>query len=34
MQKEVAEVYAIGDAKETRSALEAIADGAEVGRTI
>ena len=34
MRKEVAEVYAIGDAKETRSALEAIAEGAEVGRTI
>ena len=34
MQKEVAEVYAIGDARETRSALEAIAEGAEVGRRI
>lgn len=34
MQEEVAEVYAIGDAKETRSALEAIAEGAELGRRI
>jgi len=34
MQEEVAEVYAIGDAKETRSALEAIAEGAEIGRRI
>ena len=34
VQEEVAEVYAIGDAKETRSALEAIAEGAELGRRI
>jgi thioredoxin reductase len=34
MQEEVAEVYAIGDARETRSALEAIAEGAELGRRI
>jgi NAD(H)-dependent 7beta-hydroxy-3-oxo-delta4-cholenoic acid oxidoreductase len=31
---EVPEVYAIGDAKEARSALEAIAEGAEIGRRI
>jgi len=30
----VAEVYVIGDAKETRKALEAIAEGAEVARQI
>ena len=34
MQEEVAEVYAIGDAKDTRSALEAIREGAEIGRKI
>jgi NADPH-dependent 2,4-dienoyl-CoA reductase/sulfur reductase-like enzyme len=34
MKQEVTEVYAIGDAKETQSALEAIAEGAEVGRRI
>jgi len=34
IQEEVAEVYAIGDAKETRSALEAIAEGAEIARRI
>jgi len=30
----VAEVYVIGDAKEPRKALEAIAEGAEIGRRI
>lgn len=34
MKDKVAEVYAIGDAKETHSALEAIAEGAELGRRI
>ena len=30
----VAEVYVIGDAQEPRKALEAIAEGAEIGRKI
>jgi len=30
----VAEVYVIGDAKEPRKALQAIAEGAEIARTI
>jgi NADPH-dependent 2,4-dienoyl-CoA reductase/sulfur reductase-like enzyme len=34
IQDEAAEVYPIGDAKEPRSALEAIAEGAEIGRRI
>jgi NAD(H)-dependent 7beta-hydroxy-3-oxo-delta4-cholenoic acid oxidoreductase len=33
-KEDVPEVYAIGDAKEARSALEAIAEGAEIGRRI
>jgi len=34
IKDKVAEVYVIGDAKEPRKALEAIAEGAEVGRKI
>lgn len=34
IKDKVAEVYVIGDAKEPRKALEAIAEGAEVGRNI
>lgn len=34
IKEDVAEVYVIGDAKEPRRALEAIAEGAEVGRKI
>jgi len=34
IKDEVAEVYVIGDAKEPRKALEAIAEGSEVGRKI
>ena len=34
VKDKVAEVYVIGDAKEPRKALEAIAEGAEVGRNI
>jgi 2,4-dienoyl-CoA reductase (NADPH2) len=32
IKNKVAEVYVIGDAKQPRKALEAIAEGAEVGR--
>ena len=34
IRDEVAEVYVIGDAKKPRKALEAIAEGAQVGRLI
>ncbi len=34
IKDKVAEVYVIGDAKEPRKALEAIAEGAEVRRNI
>ena len=34
IRDKVAEVYVIGDAKEPRKALEAIAEGAEAGRKI
>jgi hypothetical protein len=34
LKGQVAEVYVIGDAKQARKALEAIAEGAEVGRKI
>ena len=34
VKDKVSEVYIIGDAKEGRTALEAIAEGAEIGRKI
>ena len=34
IKKKVAEVYVIGDAKQPRKALEAIAEGSEVGRRV
>jgi len=34
IKDKVSEVYVIGDAKEGRTALEAIAEGSEVGRKI
>ena len=34
VKDKVAEVYVIGDAKEPRKALDAVAEGAEVGREI
>ena len=34
IENTVAEIYVIGDAKDPRKALEAIAEGAEVGRKI
>jgi pyruvate/2-oxoglutarate dehydrogenase complex dihydrolipoamide dehydrogenase (E3) component len=34
IKDDIAEVYVIGDTKEPRKALEAVAEGAEVGRRI